>query len=66
VSLAAHSTGWALDPVGELDLDLDVGRDLEGDATARSGQLDFVLGQGGAMRPQRLGRRVWQRKPFEE
>ena len=39
VRLAAHSTGWALDPVGELDLDLDVGRDLEGDATARSGYL---------------------------
>ena len=34
--------------------------------TARSGQLDFVLGQGGAMQPQRLGRRFWQRKPFEE
>ncbi|MDN8582436.1 DNA internalization-related competence protein ComEC/Rec2, partial [Eikenella corrodens] len=34
--------------------------------TARSGQLDFVLGQSGAMQPQCLGRRFWQRKPFEE
>lgn len=32
--------------------------------TARSGQLDFVLGRGGEMVPQRLGRRFWQRKPF--
>lgn len=35
-------------------------------STARSGQLDFVLGRGGEMRPQRLSRRFWQRKPFEE
>lgn len=34
--------------------------------SARSGQIDFLLGSGQAGRPQLLPRRFWQRKPLSE